>query len=330
MATAAAAPPAEVFGALPEEDFVVLSPNGHCLALAHTTAGDTKVLVLDVASRAVKRTQFIARNLKLRGLNWSDDETLLIEVSVSAEISARQQINRWEFYRTLALDVNTGQTRTLLMANDIRSQVTAMRLVALHAPKPRTAIMSTLDWSAVAQGRRLGTRLTNERRDSGWVAALFEVDTRSGEGTLVEQGTPYTTDWVVDQQGRAAARGEWNPGTRVSASWSSADSAGTSCCIARALTRSHSRVSPPMARRLSHWGHWLRTRASCWQSRWMARRPTCCSRNPRAKSWPSCATPSRAPRLALTSAAPYRRCAGLIRRRRRAMTRCRRRFPSAG
>ena len=42
-AATAAAPPAEVFGALPEDDFVVLSPDGNTLALAHTTAGDTKV-----------------------------------------------------------------------------------------------------------------------------------------------------------------------------------------------------------------------------------------------------------------------------------------------
>ena len=209
----AAAPPAELFGALPEDDFVVLSPDGNSLALAHTTAADTKVLVLDVASRKMKRTQFIARTLKLRDLTWSDDETLLIEVSVSAEMRSKQ-ITRLEFFRTLALDVNSGQTRSLLMANDTRSHVTGMHLVALRTPKPRTIIMSTLDWSAAARGRRLGTRLTDERRDSGWVASLFEVDTRSGEGTLLEQGTPYTTDWIVDPQGRVVARGEWNPGNQ--------------------------------------------------------------------------------------------------------------------
>ena len=212
-AATAAAPPAEVFGALPEDDFVVLSPDGNTLALAHTTAGDTKVVVLDVASRRVKRTQFIAPTLKLRDLNWSDDATLLIEVSVSAEMSSRR-ITRWEFFRILALDVNTGQTRSLLMTNDTRSHVTGLQLVALRTPRPKTVVMSTLDWSAAARAKRLGTRLTNERRDSGWVASLFEVDTRSGEGALLEQGTPYTSDWVVDQEGRPAARGEWDSGDK--------------------------------------------------------------------------------------------------------------------
>ena len=214
-ATAAAIPPpsAEVFGALPENDYVVLSPDGNTLALAQTSAGNTKVLVLDVASQKIKRTQFIAPTLKLRDLDWSDDETLLIEVSLSAETRAKQ-ITRWEFFRILAFDVNTGQTRSLLMANDTRSHVTGMQLLALRTPKPKTAVMSTLDWSAVARGRRLGTRFTDERRDSGWVASLFEVNTRSGEGVLLEQGTPYTTDWVVDREGRAAARGEWNPGNK--------------------------------------------------------------------------------------------------------------------
>jgi hypothetical protein len=52
-ATAAATPPpaAEVFGALPENDYVVLSPDGNTLALAQTSAGNTKVLVLDLASQ---------------------------------------------------------------------------------------------------------------------------------------------------------------------------------------------------------------------------------------------------------------------------------------
>ena len=214
-ATAAATPPpaAQVFGALPENDYVVLSPDGNTLALAQTSAGNTKVLVLDVASQKIKRTQFIARTLKLRDLDWSDDETLLIEVSVSAEMNSKQ-ITRWEFFRIVALDVNTGQTRSLLMANATRAHVTGMQLLALRTPKPRTAVMSTLDWSAAARARRLGTRLTDERRDSGWLASLFEVDTRSGEGTLLEQGTPYTSDWVVDREGRAAARGEWNPGNK--------------------------------------------------------------------------------------------------------------------
>ena len=150
-AATAAAPPAEVFGALPQDDFVVLSPDGNTLALAHTVAGDTKVLVLDVASRQVKRTQFIARSLKLRDLIWSDDETVLIEVSVSAEMRSKQ-ITHLEFFRTLALDVNSGQTRSLLMASETRARVTGMQLLAMRTPKPRTVVMSTLDWSAAARG----------------------------------------------------------------------------------------------------------------------------------------------------------------------------------
>jgi dipeptidyl aminopeptidase/acylaminoacyl peptidase len=62
-----------------------------------------------------------------------------------------------------------------------------------------------------------GTHIQNKnsRVDAGWTYSLFEVDTRSGSGRRIEQGTAYTTDWVVDAAGRPVGRGEWDAYSKV-------------------------------------------------------------------------------------------------------------------
>jgi len=71
--------------------------------------------------------------------------------------------------------------------------------------------MATWDWSSIAVRREIGTFLAGYRGDSGWVSTLFEIDTRTGEGKAIDQGTKFTQEWIVDADGRAVARSEWKP-----------------------------------------------------------------------------------------------------------------------
>jgi dipeptidyl aminopeptidase/acylaminoacyl peptidase len=73
--------------------------------------------------------------------------------------------------------------------------------------------MSTLDYSVTSERPELGTHIEKKRSDSGWVRFLYEVDTSSGKGAQLEQGTQFTAQWVVDHRGHCVARGEWNPET---------------------------------------------------------------------------------------------------------------------
>ncbi|HEX3397657.1 MAG TPA: S9 family peptidase, partial [Steroidobacteraceae bacterium] len=61
-------------------------------------------------------------------------------------------------------------------------------LVAAHTSKPYTVIMST----------------------AFPCRCLWDVDTRTGKGGIIKHGNQFTTAWVVDRDGRAVAREDWD------------------------------------------------------------------------------------------------------------------------
>lgn len=211
---ASAPPPAAAFGAVPQTDDVVLSPDGSTVAWAETSGEKWTIKIFDIATRKVRHEQLIEAPMKLRSLAWTDDETLLIYLSAFME-TPRMKKKRLEYFRILALDINTGATKVMLMTEGYRPWVTGSEVLALHTGKPKTIIMSTIDYDLGAHRQELGTHLAGHRSDSGWRLSLYEVDTRTGNGTLIEEGSPFTSAWVVDKNGQPVARSEWNPDGHV-------------------------------------------------------------------------------------------------------------------
>jgi len=212
-AAIAAPAPAAAFASLPQVSDVVLSPDGNLLAWSDRSGPKEQVAVFDLAARAFKRYFAVADKTKLRGLYWSDNETVLIDISQPWE---KKHIGdqRYEMFRTLASNVTTGETRILLMDDGFRQFVTGSDLVAWHTSKPKKIVMWTWDYSFNAAQGATDTRLGGHREDSGWVSVLFDVDTRTGKGARADQGTQFTTHWIVDAAGDCVARADWNPKTR--------------------------------------------------------------------------------------------------------------------
>ena len=208
---ATVAPPAEAFGTLPQTDHVSISPNGKTLAWADFSAAAARVVMFDVAAHATKRVSRIDPPMKLRDLYWGDDDTLLVAVSF-VDPSASGERDRAEFFRLMSVDANTGEAHVMLMSGGFRPNVTDSQVLATYlAGRPKTLIMSSRDWSAVAHRAEIGSRLNDARKDSGWVSAVYAVDTRTGTGKLIEQGTQFTDQWVIDPDGDAVARSEFDP-----------------------------------------------------------------------------------------------------------------------
>lgn len=206
--------PAEAFGALPAVNDVELSPDGKLLAWSEPDAKGPRVVVFELDAHKVKRVLGFPADLKLRSLAWADSETLLSTASAFVAYD-RSAAGHYEVFRTYASDVNAGTTNMLLMADGARPLVTGATLLAWRTPKPKTVIMSTMDFSSLKAKQQTGTRLTVGRKDEGWVSFVFQVDTRTGKGTPLESGTAFTEDWVVNRNGEPVARSEWNPASRV-------------------------------------------------------------------------------------------------------------------
>ena len=211
-----APPPASAFAALPEMSMVRLSPNGQRVAWANDPGGSPLVVVFDLATgKDLKRLR--PANSRVRDLDWADDRMLIISVSRSLTAGATTVAEqRYEFERYLALDVEDpgGTAKSLLMEHPERELVSGASLERLHPEKPGTVIMSTYNFSGTAYREEIGSRISGGRKDSGWELALFEVDIKSGKGRLIESGSPYTDEWILDAAGRPVARSEWNPESR--------------------------------------------------------------------------------------------------------------------
>jgi dipeptidyl aminopeptidase/acylaminoacyl peptidase len=187
---------------------VRLSPDGHWLAWVDQKEPKPRVVMFDVLARKTQRILAVPERTKLRELIWSDNETLLIILSETIEARVSTEFSH-EYFRTIAHDVSGGIGRMLpteygsapLDRRKVNNGAPPPKwaplanLVAAHTTKPQTVIMSTYGWcNAVV------------------ASCLLEVDTRTGQGTIIKVGNKHTTMWIVNRDGQPVAREDWDPG----------------------------------------------------------------------------------------------------------------------
>jgi len=190
-ARAADAPPASAFGAIPALEHAALSPDGTMLALDQNTAGGQKLLLLRVGESTPARVLSIGEATKVRSLNWSDADTVLVGVSATTRfIGTMATRDRFELFRTMAADVQGGAARTLLFPRRI-GFVTGAYLLPVSPSRKDMVSMVTWDYS---------------RDASDYVISLFDVDTTTGKGTVVAHGTSATVGWLAKPDGTPLAR----------------------------------------------------------------------------------------------------------------------------
>ena len=211
-ASTAAPPSIKAFSHTPSFSEVALSPDGTMLAMDEPALPDYRIIVIRIKDGLRLRAVNVDGNNKLRSLYWADDKTVLMDISVAMHIVADNKAREnWEVERTFAIDLDGDKPRMLLMDNDWeRSGVTGATLQAIDIGKPGKIMMSTIDWSATRERQQTGSKMHDDRRDSGWAHNLYEVDLGTGRGREAATGTSYTQDWVVGLDGTPVARSEWN------------------------------------------------------------------------------------------------------------------------
>lgn len=205
-------PPIEAFGQRPALVDVDLNPAGTRLALIEDDGKASRVVIHELASGRDLRTLNTPPGNKLHSVSWANDETLLIEESVTYAINdIGATTDEWQ--RWVAVDATGGTDRMLLMSGGERKWVNRANLIRRHISVPDSVLMSTLDFSETDYRSETGSRLSGGRKDSGWVWNLFVVNLNSGDGKIVESGTPFTTGWLADAAVEHVVRADWNPKT---------------------------------------------------------------------------------------------------------------------
>jgi|HubBroStandDraft_1064217.scaffolds.fasta_scaffold03417_2 dipeptidyl aminopeptidase/acylaminoacyl peptidase len=193
-ALAAAPPTAEVFGALPAATDVVMTPNGQRLAWIDESSAKPRVVMFDIPTRKELRILALPERLKVRGILWNDDETLIIRFSETDAAHLATRRSR-EFFIDIAYDASGGDGRLLpsTKSNSNNPLAAAMAAIVRARPsKPHTVIVTT--------------RVCAMRGGS----CLAEVDTSTGEATVIRYGNALTVGWMVNRDGAPVAREDWD------------------------------------------------------------------------------------------------------------------------
>ncbi|HEY5759088.1 MAG TPA: S9 family peptidase [Steroidobacter sp.] len=203
----AAPPPVTAFGQTPAMEFVALSPSGNLLAWLENSGAQPLINIFDLTKSATPKRIAPPSNATVRDLSWFDEETLF----VSASMAYRPELSgpTYEWYRTLSMNIASGESRILLHNSGNLQNVTGSTLLSMRTSKPKKVIMSSWNWSALNHKQSTGSRVAGGRKDEGWTYDLYEVDTVSGDPRLLDRGTPFTDTWVVDADGQPIARSEW-------------------------------------------------------------------------------------------------------------------------
>ena len=205
-------PPAAAFGTPPRTSNVQLSFDGKSAAWFDLGSVPERIIVFDLVNNRDRKIFMSPAGTKLRDLEWADDDTLIFTASATVS-EGSDSSKKYEVFRTFAADLGSGKAHMLLADEPDQVFVTGATLLAARTSKPKTAIMSSWKYANTAARMQTGTHVANDRSSSGWVSTLFEVDTRTGKSRNIDQGTQYTSEWLIDADGNSIARSEWNQKT---------------------------------------------------------------------------------------------------------------------
>jgi dienelactone hydrolase len=190
--SAPAAPPVEVFGNLPQEQYGRISPDGRYLAIVQPINGHNSVVVYDL-SQTGTQPQPIAMNGAIVGrVAWKSDDTIVVQfhANVKRKVSSLNFSSRNFETSERAVAVNmTTKKPALLMSDAPWFSDSSTAIVDMDAGEPGYIYMSELD-----------------RKDVNLVVDLYRVSLATGHASQILGGAADTYRFITDGYGHVLGR----------------------------------------------------------------------------------------------------------------------------
>jgi dipeptidyl aminopeptidase/acylaminoacyl peptidase len=147
---------------------------------------------------------------RLHRIRWSSPEWLLLDVDITEDLtSVTNNVRLMTFSRTLAMNIRTREGAQLLTNGETAYTSSLTRILAAPESTPDEILMSAPYWQIGAvNDTRLGTG------GGGARTGIFRVNLKTGYGKLVEDGGTLTYAYVLDPQGVARARADFDEKAR--------------------------------------------------------------------------------------------------------------------
>lgn len=190
----------DIFGHLPSTEDVRISPNGSRLALIRTAGDERLVQILSLDDRKILRTLHL-QNLKLRGLQWVDENHLLIISSSS--VQPRGTIGRDTEWRMLtSYDVEQGSSSDPV-GNVIPDNSSGH--VTWTSGGFMNTIVDTPVVRATADAPNVYVSGLETDKNNIFKPVLLRFHPGAKYSSVVAHSSEVTNRWLIDQSGEVAA-----------------------------------------------------------------------------------------------------------------------------
>ncbi|MEZ6028924.1 MAG: S9 family peptidase [Hyphomonadaceae bacterium] len=192
--SAAAKPPLEAFGDVPEVRSVELSPDGSKVAFLQRLNGEDVLVIYDL-NTSTSRPLARVNDLRARYVHFVGDNYVVLVASKDTHTFGYR--GRYEFSAAFAFDLATGQSKQLLHGTkDIFPAQSGLGRILGIAPGGKEVYMPAF----------MGVY----DRDPG--LDLLRVPLDSGRGGRLDggNGSASTVDWLVNANGRVVVREDFN------------------------------------------------------------------------------------------------------------------------
>ena len=195
-------PPLEAWGELPVVDMVELSPSGALVASRITKEGRDIVVVAQTSANEFI-TGVNAEAVKPRWLSFVSDEHLVLVASTSNR--AGFMGDRFEYSAAHALDIETGDVRTLLnRARELYAYQSGLGRIVGRSPDKKTLYMP-----AFSGGGGSGKPFYS----------LYAVSLDKRRERRRVRGSAHTNDWFLDQHGAPLVREDFDDDKNIHSIW---------------------------------------------------------------------------------------------------------------
>ncbi len=192
-------PPFDVYGALPEISMVTVSPNGNLVAYRSHSRGQNRIYVLDLDKDEVIAGANV-NGINPRRLQFVSDTDL---VMVSSD------------YLTYGRNIGREVSRAYNFR--IESQEVNYLLRGERLSRPQVGLGSVIGVSEDKNILFMPGYVNNGRAVSTY--GIFKVFLETGNERVYKRGTQYATGWMLDADGEAFIREEYNEKSNIHSVW---------------------------------------------------------------------------------------------------------------
>ncbi len=204
-----------LFGALPAISNVEISPDGSTVALLQRSNGQSTVVFVDLNDPSATPKGAVVGDVKARRMEWVDDNYLILLASDSQNLGGafRSSGETMELFRWISIAKDTREMKILLKKDASYYVTDSGNLLATTPNSPNDAVFAR--WTSSAGIAKptigLGSKFNKDEDVGGY--SLFNVDVRTGKEKITYRGNPETWDWIVDDEGEAILRIDFNQDT---------------------------------------------------------------------------------------------------------------------